>query len=78
MSSDDPTEYSSSSKDSVTPPSQPAPKRQRDLLSTYMTTFGHLILLYRGAIDIWVFKAWSKLVAPSSKEKKSPKVTGYG
>ena len=63
MPSDDPTEYSGSSEDSVTPPSQPDEEQSRALLSKYMTAFGHLVPLYRGAIDIWVFEEWSTLVA---------------
>ena len=63
MSSDDPIEYSDSSEDSETPPPEPAPKRPRAILSTYMTTFGYLVPLYRGAMDVWLFKKWSTLVA---------------
>ena len=63
MSSDDPTEYSDSSEESESPPSEPVPERPKATLSTYMTTFGHLVPLYRGAMDVWIFEEWSTLVA---------------
>ena len=63
MSSDDPTEYSDSSEESETPPSEPVPEQPRATLSTYMTTFRHLVPLYRGAMDVWIFEEWSTLVA---------------
>ena len=63
MSSDDPTEYSDSSEENESPPSEPVPERPKATLSTYMTTFGHLVPLYRGAMDVWIFEEWSTLVA---------------
>ena len=63
MSSDDPTEYSDSSEESETPPSEPVPEQPKATLSKYMTTFGHLVPLYRGAMDVWIFEEWSTLVA---------------
>ena len=62
-SNDDPIEYSSSSEDSKTHPPQPILEQPSASLLTYMTTFGHLVSLYRGAIDVWVFEEWSTLVA---------------
>ena len=55
MSSDDPTEYSDSSEENESPSSEPVPERPKATLSTYMTTFGHLVPLYRGAMDVWIF-----------------------
>ena len=52
MSSDDLTEYSDSSEECETPPSEPVPEKPKATLSTYMTTFGHLVPLYRGAMDV--------------------------
>ena len=72
MSSDDPTEYSDSSKDSETPPPQPTPERPKATLSAYMTTFGHLVPLYRGAMDVWIFEEWSTLVATLFQGERVP------
>ena len=55
MSSDDPTEYSDSSEESESPPSEPVPEQPKATLSTYMTTFGHLVPLYIRAMDVWMY-----------------------
>ena len=72
MTSDDRIEYFGSSEDSETHLPQLAPEWPRVLLSTYMTTFGHFVLLYRGAIDVWVFIEWSTLVATLFQGEEVP------
>ena len=72
MSSDDPTEYSDSSEESETPPLEPVQEQPKATLSTYMTTFGHLVPLYRGAMDVWIFKEWSTLVATLFQGERVP------
>ena len=76
MSSDDSMKYFGSSEDIETLLPQPSPEQPRASLSTYMTTFGYLVPLYHGAIDVWVFEEWSTLIATLFQGGSPPKRLG--